>query len=124
MVVFGVVERFDGGDDALQVTEDLPVVVGKTVTAVGFGGGDQLGGLIGLPAVGGQELDGRLEVGTRQAGCVVMCTLSALDLATSRTDCTRKPNEVYRAAHRSPLARRWDRCGRLGQGFLDRHRAA
>ena len=40
----------------------LAQAMGEAVMAVGLGGGDQLGGLVGLAAVGGQELDGGLEV--------------------------------------------------------------
>jgi len=68
VVVFGVPKCIEGGDDSLQMPEDLAVIVGETVMAVGFGRGDQLGGLVGLSAVGGQEFDGGLKIGTRQAG--------------------------------------------------------
>jgi hypothetical protein len=50
-------------DDALKVAEHNPVVVGETAVPVCFG---EPPGLVGLAAMGGQELGGGLEVGTGQ----------------------------------------------------------
>ena len=68
IVVFGVAECFESGDDALQMAEDPVVVLDEVAMPAGLGGGDQLGGLIGLTTVGGQELDCGLEVSARQVG--------------------------------------------------------
>ncbi|VBA40691.1 hypothetical protein LAUMK13_03185 [Mycobacterium innocens] len=46
----------EGGDDVVQVMQDLTVHLGQTLLTAGFGGGDQLQGLLPLLVVLGQEL--------------------------------------------------------------------
>lgn len=47
--------------------ENLTMIVGETMMAIGLGGGDQLGNLVSLSAVGGKEFDGGLKIGACQA---------------------------------------------------------
>ena len=68
-------EWFEGADDLLEVAEHDPVVVGEPVVPVVVGGGDEPAGLVGLMMMGGQELDGGLEVGAGEAGVGVRAVL-------------------------------------------------
>src|SRR5680860_291308 len=61
-------DRFEAGDDLLEVNEHDPVVVGEAAMAVVFGGGYESTGLVDLVLVGGQELEGGLKVRAGQAG--------------------------------------------------------
>ena len=68
MVVMAGVEVLEAVDDLFEVAEHHPVVVCESLTSVGFGGVDEAPGFFCLAAVGGQELDGGLEVRAGQAG--------------------------------------------------------
>ena len=57
----------EGGDDAVQVGEHLPVHLGESLLATGLGGGDELQGLLALFAVLGQEFGGGEEHRASQA---------------------------------------------------------
>jgi len=58
----------EGGDDLLEVAQNLAVHLDHTCLATGLGGGDELHDLVVLFAVLGQELGGGDEHGTGQAG--------------------------------------------------------
>jgi hypothetical protein len=62
------VEGFEGGNDALEGVLDAPVVVGEAMLAVALGELEELGVVLGVLAVGGQELDGGLELRAGQTG--------------------------------------------------------
>jgi hypothetical protein len=47
--------RVERGDDGVEVSEHLSVHFGEAVLAAGFGGGDQLKGLLALSSVLRQE---------------------------------------------------------------------
>ena len=71
-VRLGVVE---GGDDAVEVAQDLPVHLDQPVLAAGLGGGDELQDLLAVVAVLGQELAGGEEHRAGQAGVGVRAGL-------------------------------------------------
>jgi hypothetical protein len=50
------VSAFEGGDDLVQVVGDLPVHLGDAGMSCGFGGGDDLQGLLPLGVILGQVL--------------------------------------------------------------------
>jgi hypothetical protein len=62
------IEGFQGGDDVLESFLDAPVVIGEALLAVAFGELEELGVVLGVLAVGGQELDGGLKLRAGQAG--------------------------------------------------------
>ena len=71
----GVCNVFERGDELVEVVVDLAVVVGEAEPAVGFGGGDELFGLVALAAVDVEERWGGLEVGAGEAGVGVGAVL-------------------------------------------------
>ena len=66
---------FEGIDDSFEVAQHDAVVVGQAAVSVGLGGGDKAAGLVGLTVVGGQELDGGLEVGACETSVGVRAVL-------------------------------------------------
>ena len=65
----------EGGDDAVEVSEDLLVHLGQPGLAAGLGGGDELDDLTAVGAVLGQELRGGDEHRAGQAGVGVRAGL-------------------------------------------------
>ena len=68
-------EVFEAVDDLFEVAEHDSVVVDETVASVGLGGVDEPLGFFCLAAVGGQELDGGLEIGAGETGVGVRAVL-------------------------------------------------
>jgi hypothetical protein len=67
--------RVERGDDGVEVSEHLSVHFGEAVLAAGFGGSDQLKGLVALSSMLRQEFGGGQEHGAGQTGfaCGQLC---------------------------------------------------
>ena len=68
-------QRFQRGDDLVEVDQDLAVVSGQPFPPGGLGGTEQLAGLPGVLAVDREEFGGGLEVRAGQAGVGVRAVL-------------------------------------------------